>query len=76
MTRMTMVWGLGLLGEAALSCALVYVLSVREYLIVGPVLGAGAMATLGLWTFWYSRRQRRRRGGQDAGSASPAGGAG
>ena len=59
MTLMTLVWGFGLVGEAALSCALVYTISVREYLIVGPVIGNASMGALGLWTFWYSRRQRR-----------------
>ena len=60
MTLMTLVWGFGLLGEAALSCALVYAISVRQYLIVGPILGNASMGMMGLWTFWYSRRQRRR----------------
>ena len=59
MTLMTLVWGFGLVGEAALSCVLVYAVSVREYLIVGPVIGNASMGALGLWTFWYSRRQRR-----------------
>ena len=59
MTLMTLVWGFGLVGEAALSCVLVYTVSVREYLIVGPVIGNASMGALGLWTFWYSRRQRR-----------------
>jgi hypothetical protein len=61
MTLMTLVWGFSLLGEAAVSCALVYALSVREYLIVGPLLGHVTMGAVGLWTFWYARRQRRRR---------------
>ncbi len=60
MTLMTLVWGIGLVGEAVLSCVLVYTISVREYLIVGPILGNASMGALGLWTFWYSRRQRRR----------------
>ena len=60
MTLMTLVWGFGLVGEAALSCTLVYTMSVREYLIVGPVIGNAATGALGLWTFWYSRRQKRR----------------
>ncbi len=59
MMLMTLVWGFGLVGEAALSCALVYTLSVRDYLIVGPVIGNASMGALGLWTFWYSRRRRR-----------------
>ena len=61
MTLMTLVWGLGLLGEATLSCLLVYTISVREYLIVGPMLGNASMGALGLWTFWYSKRKRQQR---------------
>jgi hypothetical protein len=59
MTVMTLVWGFGLVGEAAVSGVLVYTVSVREYLIVGPGLGNAAMGALALWTFWYGRRQRR-----------------
>ncbi|MEO8811917.1 MAG: VC0807 family protein [Caulobacteraceae bacterium] len=60
MTIMTLVWGTGLLVEAAVSAALVFALSIRDYLLVGPVVGYGTMGALGLWTWWYSRRQRRR----------------
>jgi hypothetical protein len=59
MTLMTLVWGFGLLGEAALSAVLVFVLPVRTFLIAGPVLGYGAMGGLGLWNVWFSNRQRR-----------------
>ena len=61
MTMMTLVWGIGLLSEAALSCALVYVISIREYLIVGPIIGNASLGALGLWTFWYSRRKKQQR---------------
>jgi len=60
MMVMTAVWGLGLIGEAALAGALVYTMSVKQFLIVGPIVGYGTMAALGSWTFWYSRRQRRK----------------
>jgi hypothetical protein len=60
MTMMTLVWGFGLLLQTALASALVFVLSITTYLVVSPVLGYGGMAMLGLWTFWYSRRARRR----------------
>jgi hypothetical protein len=39
MTVMTLVWGLGLLADVAVSVALVFTLSIREYLIVNPILG-------------------------------------
>jgi hypothetical protein len=60
MTIMTLVWGLGLLADVAASVALLFVLSVREYLLVNPILGYGTMGALSLWTFLYAQRARRR----------------
>jgi hypothetical protein len=60
MVVMTWVWGLGLLADVAVSVALVFELSIREYLIVNPVLGYGTMGALSLWTFLYGQRARRR----------------
>jgi hypothetical protein len=60
MTVMTLVWGFGLVGEAAASAVLVFILSIREYLLVSPVMGYSVTGALALWTFWYSRRQRRK----------------
>jgi hypothetical protein len=60
MTVMTLVWGLGLLADVAVSVALVFALSIREYLIVNPLLGYGTMAGLSLWTFFYGQRAKRR----------------
>ena len=60
MMVMTLVWGLGLLADAAVSVVLVFALSIREYLIVNPILGYGTMGALGLWTALYARRARRR----------------
>jgi pantoate kinase len=56
---MTLVWGFGLVGEAAVSVALVFTLSVHDYLIAGPILGYGTSGALGLWTFLYVREKRR-----------------
>ena len=60
MMIMTLVWGFGLIADAALSLVFILTIPVRDYLIVGPILGNATMGALGLWTFWYSRRQRRR----------------
>ena len=59
MILMTLVWGFGLVGEAALSAVLVFTLPVRTYLMAGPALGYATMGGLGLWNVWFSRRQRR-----------------
>jgi len=60
MIVMTLVWGLGLLIDVAVSVVLVFTLSIREYLLVNPILGYGTMGALGLWTFLYAKRARRR----------------
>ena len=60
MMVMTIVWGLGLLADAAVSAALVFSLSIREYLIVHHLIGYGTMGALGLWTFLYGQRAKRR----------------
>ena len=60
MVVMTWVWGLGLLADVAVSVALVFALSIRDYLIVNPILGYGTMGALSLWTFLYGQRAQRR----------------
>jgi uncharacterized membrane protein len=60
MTVLTVVWGLGLLVDAAISVALVYALPISTYLAVNPILGYGTMGALSLWTFLYVRQQRRK----------------
>jgi hypothetical protein len=60
MMVLTVVWGLGLLVDAAVSIALVYALSIKTYLAVNPIVSYGTMGGLSLWTFLYVRRQRRK----------------
>ena len=59
MLIITLVWGFGLLGDFAVSVALIFRLSVKEYLIVSPIIGYATMGSLALWTFWYARIRRR-----------------
>jgi hypothetical protein len=70
---MTLVWGAALVAEAGLGAALVLVLSVREYLLVAPVVGYGTIGALSLWTFLYSRDQRRKGAARRAAEAALAG---
>ncbi len=60
MTVLTLVWGFGLIAEAAVATLLVLNISVHDYLVVGPILGYGTTGALGLWSFLYFRRARRR----------------
>lgn len=58
MTVMTLVWGFGLVADVAVGVALVFSLSIEDYLIVGPIVGYATMGLLAAWTFWYARRQK------------------
>lgn len=60
MMVLTVVWGLGLLVDAAISIALVYALSIKTYLAVNPFVSYGSTGALSLWTFLYVRHQRRK----------------
>jgi len=78
MMVLTVVWGAGLLADAAVSIALVYTLPIKTYLAVNPVVGYGTMGALSLWTFLYVKRQRqkgaaRRAAALAAGEAEAAG---
>jgi len=57
---MTLVWGIALMAEAAVATILVFMFSVRQYLLIGPALGYATMGTVGGWSFLYVGRQRRR----------------
>jgi len=59
MMIMTVVWGVGLLGDVTLGVGLIFSLTVRAYLIVGPVVGYVVTGGLSAWTFWYARRKQR-----------------
>jgi hypothetical protein len=72
MMVMTWVWGLGLLADVAVSVVLVFALSIREYLIVNPILGYGTMGALSLWSFLYGQRARRRGEARRAAAAAIA----
>ena len=74
MTVMTLVWGLGLLAHVAAAVALVFTISIREYLIVNPILGYGTAGVLTLWTFLYGQRARRRGEAHQAALAQQAAG--
>jgi hypothetical protein len=75
MMVMTVVWGAGLVVEAGVAVVLVLNLSVRDYLIVSPIVGYGTMGGLWLWTFWFIRRQRRKGEARRAAAKAEASGA-
>ena len=60
MTIMTVMWGFGLILDVAIGAALVFSLTIKEYMIVNPIEGYAVLGGLSLWTFWYSRRSKAR----------------
>ena len=76
MSILTLVWGLGLLADAGLGVLLVKMLSISDYLLVGPLLGYGVTGVLILWTLLFTRHQQRvgraRRAAAIASAAAPA----
>jgi hypothetical protein len=58
MMVITLVWGLGLIASALASAALIFQLSIHDYLIVSPILAYGTMGALALWTALYGRHAR------------------
>ncbi|HEX7761478.1 MAG TPA: VC0807 family protein [Caulobacteraceae bacterium] len=75
MTTMTLVWGFGLVIECAVASALVFTLSVAQFLLVGPIVGYTAVGLLVLWSVWFVRRARRlgaaRRAAAEAAAKTP-----
>jgi uncharacterized membrane protein len=57
MMTMTLVWGVFLVADSALAAALVFILSIKAYMIVSPLIGYPLFAALTVWTFWYARRR-------------------
>jgi hypothetical protein len=59
MTLATLVWAAGLIAASAVNCALVFVLSIRTFLLVSGPISYGAIALMTAWTFWYVPRAKR-----------------
>jgi hypothetical protein len=59
MMVMTLVWGLALVIEFSANAVLIYGVSLRVYMTVGPILGYAASAALLGWTIAYRRTRRR-----------------
>jgi hypothetical protein len=67
MRRLTAVWGIATLVGAALGIAAAFLLPISVTLVVEPMIGAGIVAGLLLWTAGFARRgEARLRQAQDA----------
>lgn len=54
---LTLVWGLGTIGEFALRVAMVYTLSIPVVLTLSSIVFPAIYALMGLWSMWYLRRK-------------------
>jgi intracellular septation protein A len=59
MTVTTLVWGLGLMAACGLNCALVFMLSIKLFMLVSGPISYAALGLLTAWTFWYVPREKR-----------------
>jgi hypothetical protein len=57
---MTLVWGVGLLTEAAARVAFALTLTPAVAIVVSPTIGIGSIALLVVWTTSYAAKARRR----------------
>lgn len=72
-TRMSAVWGAGLLLEAALRVPLVYLLPVDVMTGLSLVLLLAAVSLLSAWTAWYANRVQSREAPLTAATGEPYG---
>ena len=72
MTVMTLAWGFGLVGLCAAQAVLVFMVSIKHYLLVSPLISYAAAGALIGWSVWYARRAGRR--GQERADAQAAAG--
>ena len=53
----TVAWGVALVSEAVVCAVLVFVVSIKTYMIASAVIGYSALGLMTAWTFWYVRRR-------------------
>jgi hypothetical protein len=57
---MTVVWGIGLIVQAAVQVILAFALPIEQNLVVSPIVGYGIYFGLFGWSFWYGKRRREK----------------
>jgi len=63
----TLVWGFGLSAVCALNCTLVFVVSIKQFMLIGGLISYTALGLLTAWTYWYLPRAMRQAGAGRAG---------
>jgi hypothetical protein len=57
---MTVIWGAGLIAQAALQVILAFALPIEQDLVVSPIVGYGFYLVLLGWSFWYGKRRKEK----------------
>jgi hypothetical protein len=55
----TLVWGLGLVAACAVNCTLVFMLSIKQFMLVSGPVSYAFIGLLTAWTFWSVPRAKR-----------------
>jgi hypothetical protein len=53
LTLATIAWAAGLLAASALNCALVFVLTIKQFMLISGPISYAAIGVLTVWTSWY-----------------------
>lgn len=57
MMVMTLAWGVVLVADSAICAALVFVLSIKAYMLASAAIGYTLLPAMTAWTWWYARRR-------------------
>jgi hypothetical protein len=60
MMTATLVWGFGLLATCAANCVLVFLITIKQFLLVSAPISYASMGLLTAWTFWQVPRAMRQ----------------
>jgi len=64
----TLVWGFGLTAVCAINCTLVFMVSIKQFMLIGGPVSYTALGLLTAWTYWYLPRAMRQAGAGRAGA--------
>jgi hypothetical protein len=71
LTLTTLAWAAGLLAASALNCTLVFILSIKQFMLISGPISYAAIGLLTLWTSWFVPHEKHMaEARRDAGIAS------
>jgi len=69
MTICTLVWGVGLVAICGVCCVLVFMVSIKTYLLINGPVSYGLAGLMIVWNIWYVSRARARGRAREAAEA-------